>query len=327
MRRSAGQVERYLLSRPGASDRADWAVLRAEDEAYLGEVVLNELDAPNESMKYHAVAAQLRLGGQRVRIRHEAHSTTGPTCVTRISLLAYRGMVSRRTQLILAFVLLTALVAAALTLPVPSPAELRTWASGAGTATPLLFLLVYAVLTVAPIPRTVFSLAAGLLLGNGLGIVIAMLATATSAALGFLLARLLGRGLVTRHLHRGAVRSVNDRLTGGGVLAVTSLRLIPVIPFAPLSYCCGMSSIRMAPYLAGTVLGSLPGTAAVVLLGDALTGSTPPALVACYGAFALVGAIGLYRVVRTTTTTTTAPVATEATPAISEVPATPRHTA
>lgn len=232
----------------------------------------------------------------------------------------------RRFQLVLAFVLLTALVAAMLLLPVPSPAQLRTWADGAGAAAPVLFLLVYAVCTVAPIPRTVFSLAAGLLLGHGLGIVIAMLATATSAALGFLLARHLGRDLLTRHRHRSAVKSVNDRLTGGGVLAVTSLRLIPVIPFAPLSYCCGMSSIRMAPYLAGTVLGSLPGTAAVVLLGDALAGSTPPVLLACYGAFALAGAAGLYRVVRSTATTPTVSVATEATPEIPDAATAARHT-
>ncbi|WP_425425551.1 TVP38/TMEM64 family protein [Amycolatopsis marina] len=207
----------------------------------------------------------------------------------------------RRAQLFLACVLFIGLAVAGFTLPVPSPAELRAWAAGAGAATPMLFLLVYAMFTVAPIPRTVFSLAAGLLLGHWLGIVIAMLATAISAALGFLLARLLGRNLVARHLHRGAVRTVHDRLTGGGVLAVTSLRLIPVIPFAPLSYCCGMSAIRLPPYLAGTVLGSFPGTAAVVLLGDALTGSTPPVLLACYGTFAALGAFGLYRVVRRAT--------------------------
>jgi uncharacterized membrane protein YdjX (TVP38/TMEM64 family) len=92
------------------------------------------------------------------------------------------------------------------------------------------------------------------------------------------------------------VRTVNDRLSGGGVLAITSLRLIPVVPFAPFSYLCGVSSVRLAPYLAGTLLGSVPGTVAVVVLGDALTGDTPPALLACYGVFALAGAIGLVKV-------------------------------
>ncbi|WP_020671919.1 TVP38/TMEM64 family protein [Amycolatopsis nigrescens] len=208
---------------------------------------------------------------------------------------------ARRTKLVLALAVLAALAVAALLLPLPSPAELRDWAAGAGGVAALLFLAAYSVLTVAPVPRTVFNLAAGLLLGNAVGIGVAITATAISATLGFLLARALGRDLVARHLHRTPVRAVNERLAGGGVVAVASLRLIPMVPFAPFSYCCGISTIRFAPYLLGSVLGSLPGTVAVVVLGDALTGGTPPALLVCYAGFALAGAFGLYRVIRRTT--------------------------
>ncbi|RZQ61365.1 TVP38/TMEM64 family protein [Amycolatopsis suaedae] len=207
---------------------------------------------------------------------------------------------SSRTKLFAALTLLAALVAAAFVLPIPGPADLRAWATGAGPAAPVLFLLAYSTLTVAPVPRTAFNLAAGLLLGNLVGIGIALVATAVSAALGFGLARLLGRDLVERNLHRTSLRTVNDHLAGGGLLAVASLRLIPVVPFAPLSWCCGALSVRFTPYLAGSALGSVPGTVAVVTLGDALTGTTPPALLACYGAFALLGAAGLWRVVRHT---------------------------
>lgn len=209
-------------------------------------------------------------------------------------------VVSRRLKLIIALVLLAGAVVAAFTLPVPSPAELRNWAAGAGPVTAFVFLAAYSVLTVAPIPRTVFNLAAGLLLGDVLGIVVAVTATAISGVLGFGLARWAGRDLVSRHLERKMVRAVDERLAGGGVLAVASLRLIPLVPFAPLGYCCGILSVRFRPYLLGTVLGSLPGTIAVVVLGDALTGNTPPALVACYGAFALTGAVGLARIARGT---------------------------
>ncbi|PXY28477.1 TVP38/TMEM64 family protein [Prauserella muralis] len=204
-----------------------------------------------------------------------------------------------RSKILVALVLVAALAVAALTLPLPSPAAVRAWADDAGAAAALLLLAAYALLTVAPIPRTVFSLAAGLLLGEALGVVVAITATTVSACLGFLLARALGQDFVARHLHRAPVRTVNDRLAGGGALAVASLRLIPVVPFAPLSYCCGVSSLRLRPYLLGTVAGSLPGTVAVVVLGDALTGTTPPALLVCYVVFALLGAIGLLRAIRT----------------------------
>ncbi|MBB3664918.1 MULTISPECIES: TVP38/TMEM64 family protein [Prauserella salsuginis group] len=205
----------------------------------------------------------------------------------------------RRTKLFLGISLLAAFVLAALLLPIPTPAEMRAWADEAGGAGAAAFLVAYVVCTVAPIPRTVFNLAAGLLLGHVAGVLVATTATVLSGLCGFLLARLLGREFVTRHLHRTPVHAVNARLSGGGMLAVASLRLIPVVPFAPLSYCCGVSSIALRPYLVGTALGSVPGTIAVVVLGDALTGGTPPALLVCYAVFAALGAAGLLRVIRT----------------------------
>ncbi|SES26744.1 Uncharacterized membrane protein YdjX, TVP38/TMEM64 family, SNARE-associated domain [Actinokineospora terrae] len=190
-------------------------------------------------------------------------------------------------------------VAGSLT-PIPSPVQVRVWAEGLGWATPVIFLVGYSLLTVAPIPRTVFNLSAGLLLGGAVGFVVAMVATTIASAVAFSLARGLGRRWVEPHMERGVVRVVNSRLAGGGLGAITSLRLVPMIPFAPMNYCCGLSTIPLRPFLVGTFLGSLPGTAAAVFLGDALTGTTPPALVAVYAVLAVVGAIGFVLVMRRT---------------------------
>lgn len=202
-----------------------------------------------------------------------------------------------KTKPILLLGVLAGCIAIAFTAPIPGPAEVRALADAAGFLAPIAMFCGYALLTALPIPRTVFSLASGLLLGNALGVVVAMAATMASAALGYHLARFVGKGLLRRHLHRESVRTADARLADGGAIAVASLRLIPIVPFAPLSYCCGLSSIRLRPYLLGTALGSLPGTVAVVILGDAFTGATPPSLIACYAAFALVGALGVYQLV------------------------------
>lgn len=200
--------------------------------------------------------------------------------------------------MLLAVCLVAALVVAAVVLPVPEPAQLRTWASGAGAAAPALMFLAYVVATLVPIPRTVFSLASGLLLGPVVGITVALVATAVSGLLSFALARSLGRRVVARHLTRARVRAVDERLTGGGWLAVASLRMIPAIPFLPTNYACGLSSVRTRHFMAGTVAGSVPGTVAVVVLGDTLTGSTPPALLAAFIVFAVAGAAGLWLAIR-----------------------------
>jgi RimJ/RimL family protein N-acetyltransferase len=46
------QTERWLASRAEQHDRADWAVLRRSDGAFLGEAVLNDFDPDNASANY-----------------------------------------------------------------------------------------------------------------------------------------------------------------------------------------------------------------------------------------------------------------------------------
>ncbi len=200
-----------------------------------------------------------------------------------------------------------ALVLTGSLLPIPSPVEVRAWVDSVGWAAPVLFLLAYTLLTVPPIPRTVFNLSAGLLLGGPAGIVVSMVATELAALLAFALARGVGRRWVEPHMERSAVRAVNNGLAGGGVGAVTSLRLVPMVPFSVMNYCCGLSTINVRPFLIGTFLGSLPGTAAAVLLGDALTGTTPPALLAVYAVLAVVGGVWFFFVARRTRATQSEP--------------------
>jgi RimJ/RimL family protein N-acetyltransferase len=46
------QVEQWLATRAQQHDRADWAVLRRSDGAFLGEAVLNDFDSDNASANY-----------------------------------------------------------------------------------------------------------------------------------------------------------------------------------------------------------------------------------------------------------------------------------
>lgn len=201
-------------------------------------------------------------------------------------------MTPHRTRLLVAGLLLVTVVVAALVLPVPDALQLRAWAQSVGVAAPILFLLGQSLVTVAPIPRTVFTLAAGLLFGPLLGLALSLAGTTLSAVLAFVAVRWLGRDLVEPHLDRGVLRAVDARLRRRGWLAVTSLRLIPAIPFSVLNYCSAVSSIRFRDYLVGTV-GVIPGSVAIVVLGDALTGTTSPALLAVSLAGAAIGMVGL----------------------------------
>jgi uncharacterized membrane protein YdjX (TVP38/TMEM64 family) len=185
------------------------------------------------------------------------------------------------------------LVVVALLAPHPSPQQIRDWAHSIGPLFPVVFFLVHAVVTVAPFPRTVFTLSAGLLFGPILGITLAVTATTVSAVLALLLVRALGREQVAARLRHPAVRAVDRRLRRRGWLAVGSLRLIAPMPFSLINYCAALSSVRLLPYVLATLIGIIPGTIGVVVLGDALTGRTNPALLALSGVCITVGVIGL----------------------------------
>lgn len=169
------------------------------------------------------------------------------------------------------------LIAVALLVPLPSAVQLRDWATSVGPWFPLAFLAAHFVVTVSPFPRTAFTLAAGLLFGPVLGVTLAVAASTASALIALLLVRAAGWQL-SRLVRHQSVEKVDARLCDRGWIAVMSLRLIPVVPFSVQNYAAGASAVGLFPYTVATLAGVLPGTAAVVILGDALTGHVSPLL-------------------------------------------------
>lgn len=190
------------------------------------------------------------------------------------------------------------LIAVAVLVPLPTALQLRDWATSAGVWFPLAFLAAHIVVTVFPFPRTAFTLAAGLLFGPYLGIPLAVLASTVSAVVALLLVRAAGWQL-NRLVSHPRVDSLDARLRERGWLAVVSMRMIPAMPFSVVNYAAGASTVRVLPYTLATVVGLLPGTAAVVVLGDALTGNVSPALFVVSLCTAALGIAGLVYEIRT----------------------------
>jgi uncharacterized membrane protein YdjX (TVP38/TMEM64 family) len=180
-------------------------------------------------------------------------------------------------RFVLTAVVAVAMVAVALLVRLPTAVELRDWSTSVGPWFPLTFLAAHIVVTVLPFPRTAFTLAAGLLFGPLLGVTLAVTASTISALAALALVRAAGWHL-NRLVRHHAVDRLDSRLRERGWVAVLSLRLIPLVPFAPLNYAVGASGVRVLPYVLATVAGLLPGTSAVVILGDALTGHVSPLL-------------------------------------------------
>jgi uncharacterized membrane protein YdjX (TVP38/TMEM64 family) len=202
----------------------------------------------------------------------------------------------RRFVAILAAIVI--LVAVAWLVPLPTAVQLRDWVASAGPWFPLAFLAAHIVVTVFPFPRTVFTLAAGLLFGPYLGVPIAVGASTVSAVIALLLVRAAGWQL-NRLVKHSRVDTVDARLRERGWPTVISMRMIPAMPFSVVNYACGASAVRLLPYTLATLVGLLPGTAAVVILGDALTGHVSPLLFVVSLCTASLGIAGLIYEIRT----------------------------
>lgn len=149
---------------------------------------------------------------------------------------------------------------------VPDLEQFRTGIASAGPAGPALFVLLYAVATLAPVPKNVLATVAGVLFGLVLGIVVVLLAALLGALAAFALGRALGRDAVER-ITGARVARVDALLRRRGLLAVIGVRLVPVLPFTAINYAAGLTGVRTRDYLIGTALGIIPGTIAFVALG------------------------------------------------------------
>ena len=185
----------------------------------------------------------------------------------RFASAATARQVSRR-RIAATLIAIVILVAIAVLVPMPTALALRDWSTSVGPWFPLAFLAAHVVVTVFPFPRTAFTLAALWLVRTA----------------GWQLDRLV---------NHPAIDTVNARLRRRGWPVVVSLRLIPAVPFSMINYAVGASAIRVLPYTLATVVGLIPGTLAVVVLGDALTGHISPALFVVSLCTASIGVVGL----------------------------------
>lgn len=207
------------------------------------------------------------------------------------AVVATAAQVPRR-RLIATAAAIVILVAVVLAVPLPTAVQLRDWATSVGPWFPLAFFAAHVVVTIFPFPRTAFTLAAGLLFGPVVGITLAVTASTISALIALLLVRAVGWQLNRLVRHPG-IDSLDARLRQRGWPAILSMRMIPAVPFSVLNYAAGASAVRMLPYTLATLAGLLPGTAAVVILGDALTGNVNPLLFLVSLCTASVGVAGL----------------------------------
>ena len=134
---------------------------------------------------------------------------------------------------------------------------------------PAIVVAGYVLAGLVMIPLVMLIAATVVVFGPFLGFVYALAGAMTSAVVTFALGRVLGRDLL-HSLAGGRLERLRRRFARRGVLAVTAVRLVPIAPFTVVNLVAGALHIRAAHFMAGTLLGLIPGLTATALFTDGL---------------------------------------------------------
>lgn len=146
---------------------------------------------------------------------------------------------------------------------------LEQWVQRAGTAGPLVFMLIYAIGTVFFLPGSVLTLAGGALFGPVWGTLYNLTGATLGATLAFIVARYLTSDWVEKKT-AGRLKQLKDGVEGEGWRFVAFVRLVPLFPFNLLNYALGLTRIKLSHYVIASYLCMLPGAIAYTYLGYAL---------------------------------------------------------
>lgn len=144
--------------------------------------------------------------------------------------------------------------------------DLKLLIHQAGMWAPMLFTLIYVVLTILVFPVFILTISSGALFGPWLGTFYSLTAATIGSTISFILARYLFQEAVTRRsgkMLKKIIRGVNEE----GWQFVAFIRLVPLFPFNVINYIFGLTEIRLSHYVIATYVCMLPGAAAYAYIG------------------------------------------------------------
>lgn len=136
---------------------------------------------------------------------------------------------------------------------------------------PVLYIVGNIVRPLFFFPAIVLAVAGGLAFGPLWGTLYLVIGTAFGAALCFGVARLLGPQRLRRYRPTWMpLEQLDNQAAQHGFRTILILRLTPVFPWDAVSFLAGLSRVRFWPYVAATVVGSVPGAVAFSYFGNAM---------------------------------------------------------
>lgn len=147
---------------------------------------------------------------------------------------------------------------------------LRLLLGDLGWRGPILYVLIVAIaVVVSQVPGVPLVVAAGAAFGIWPGLLYSVSGNFLGAIIAYALGRSLGRGVMMALAGRVVVfRQESGTRAAAWLIFVT--RAVPLFPFDLISYAAGVSGVPLRAYAPATLLGLLPSTFLLTVLGGSL---------------------------------------------------------
>lgn len=133
----------------------------------------------------------------------------------------------------------------------------------------LAYIFIYTIRPLTLFSSVLLTLAGGFLFGPFWGVIFTVVGSNLSATVAFFVGRYFGQGVLDDEASGGLVQRYARRMRENSFETVLIMRFI-FLPYDLVNYLAGFLRIHYLPFLLATVLGSIPGTIAFVLLGSSL---------------------------------------------------------
>ena len=148
------------------------------------------------------------------------------------------------------------------------PERVRRWAAALAEMDGAVAFVVGAFVlgSVIAFPVTLMIAATAATFGPLFGFIYAALGALVSGVVTYLLGAWLGRGALDA-LVGPRINRIRRGIRRRGVLAIATVRLLPIAPFTLVNLVAGASRIPLTDFVLGTAIGMLPGLTVMSLLG------------------------------------------------------------
>lgn len=154
-------------------------------------------------------------------------------------------------------------------------------------AVTISFFLMILQSILAPIPAFLITLSNAAIWGWAWGSLISWSSSMVGAGLCFMIARILGRDVVEKFTGKNSINQVDKFFGKYGKHTILISRLLPFVPFDPISYAAGLTGMSFSGFMIATGIGQLPATLLYSYVGGTLSGGPKLLMYGLLGLFSL----------------------------------------